>query len=56
MAISATLPGHVRLDTGQKRYNQARMLDASRRFAASMTEPREDLLCVPRAERAGSGP
>ena len=50
MAISATLLGHARLEAGQKHYNQARMLDASRRFAACMSELREDMLCVLRAE------
>ena len=56
MAISATLLGHARLGAGQKYYNQARMLDASRRFAACMSELREDMLCVIRAEREGSEP
>lgn len=56
MAISATLLGHVRLSTGQKHYNQARMLDASRRFAASMSELREDFLCVLRAEQDNPEP
>jgi hypothetical protein len=48
MTISATLLGHVRLDTGQKHYNQARMLDAGRRYAASMSELRESMLDVHR--------
>jgi integrase/recombinase XerD len=44
MSISPTLLGHVSSDTGQKRYNQARMLDAGRRFATNVSELREDFL------------
>ena len=38
---SAVFLGHSNLDTGQKHYNQARMVDASRRFAKLMSELRE---------------
>lgn len=50
MRISATLLGHVGLDTGQKHYNQARMLDASRRYAGAIFKLREALLSMPRPE------
>jgi hypothetical protein len=52
MTISATLLGHVRLDTGQKHYNQARMLEAGRRYAARMSALRESMLNVDRADNA----
>ena len=44
MSISPTLLGHVGSDTGQKYYNQARMLDAGKRFAANVSELREGFL------------
>jgi integrase/recombinase XerD len=56
MTISATLLGHVRLDTGQKHYNQACMLDAGRRYAASISELRENLLCASHAENGRRQP
>jgi integrase/recombinase XerD len=44
ISISPTLLGHVSPATGQTHYNQARMLDASRRFSASVSDLREGFL------------
>lgn len=44
MAIGATLLGHVKSDTGEKHYNQARMRDASRRYGKAISDLRELLL------------
>jgi integrase/recombinase XerD len=49
MSISATLLGHAKSDTGNKHYNQARMLDASRRYGKVISEMREALLAPPRS-------
>jgi hypothetical protein len=38
MSISPTLLGHVSAATGQAHYNQARMLDAGKRFSANVSE------------------
>jgi integrase/recombinase XerD len=54
MRISATLLGHQSSITGEKHYNQARMLDASRRFAMTIFEIRQTLLEVPRGEHGQS--
>ena len=44
MKISATLLGHGSLRTGEKHYNQAHMLDASRRYGVAILELRESFL------------
>jgi integrase/recombinase XerD len=53
MRIGATLLGHASSRTG-KHYNQARMLDASRRYGSTIFELREALLAVPEGEHGGS--
>lgn len=52
--ISATLLGHASSSTGEKHYNQARMLDASRRYGMTIFKLRQALLMTPTAERDGS--
>ena len=54
MRISATLLGHQSSTTGEKHYNQARMLDASRRFGRTIFKIRQALLMAPTGERDGS--
>ena len=54
MRISATLLGHASSSTGEKHYNQARMLDASRRYGMTIFKLRQALLMTPTAERDGS--
>jgi integrase/recombinase XerD len=54
MRIGATLLGHTSSRTSEKHYNQARMLDASRRYGATIFELREALLAVPEGEQDGS--
>ena len=44
MKISATLLGHSSPATGEKHYNQSRMIDAGRRFASSVSELRDEFL------------
>ena len=44
MRIGATLLGHASSHTGTKHYNQARMLDASRRYGIAILELRETFL------------
>jgi hypothetical protein len=44
MSISPTLLGHASTDTGQKHYNQARMLDASRRYGEAISDMRQRFL------------
>ena len=44
LRISAILLGHSNHQTGEKHYNQAQMLDASRRFAATVLALREEFL------------
>jgi integrase/recombinase XerD len=51
MKISATLLGHNNHQTGEKHYNQAHMLDASRRFAETVSGLRESFLDGLRAEQ-----
>ena len=48
MGISPTLLGHVSSETGEKHYNQARMLHAGKHFAANVAELREGFLSVDR--------
>jgi hypothetical protein len=48
MSIKPTLLGHVRSETGQKYYNQARMQDAGKRFAVNVSELREGFLTADR--------
>ena len=50
MTIGATLLGHTRLETGEKHYNQARMVDASRQYGRDILELREALLSIPGPE------
>jgi integrase/recombinase XerD len=50
MRIGATLLGHASSRTGEKHYNQARMLDASRRYGLTISKLREALLAVPEGE------
>lgn len=47
MRISASLLGHLSSKTGEKHYNQAHMLDASRRFGAAIRELRQSFLAAP---------
>lgn len=54
MRTSAVLLGHASNQTGEKHYNQARMLDASRRYGAAISELRESLMAGIRAPRVGS--
>jgi integrase/recombinase XerD len=54
MRIGATLLGHTSSRTGEKHYNQARMLDASRRYGSAIFELREALLAVPGDKNDGS--
>ena len=54
MRIGATLLGHASSRTGEKHYNQARMLDASRRYGSTILELREALLAVPEGDQGRS--
>ena len=54
MRVSASLLGHSSLRTGEKHYNQARMIDASRQFAGTVSDLRENFLSIYRAPRDGS--
>lgn len=47
MRTSATLLGHTSYKTGEKHYNQARMLDAGRRYGAAIHDLRESFLDAP---------
>jgi integrase/recombinase XerD len=51
--VSAALLGHTSLRTGEKHYNQARQLDASRQLGAAVSELRETFLSGYRAKRGG---
>jgi hypothetical protein len=62
MRISATLLGHTSTCTGEKHYNQARMIDASRRYGTAISALREAMMSVsdkaadpPNSDRSGSG-
>lgn len=48
--ISATLLGHGSLQTGEKHYNQAHMLDASRRYGMTILQLQEKFLAGLRCE------
>ena len=48
--MSTTLLGHASTRTGDKHYNQARMIDASRRYGTTISAIREAMLPVPDAE------
>ena len=50
--ISASLLGHTSLRTGEKHYNQAQMLDASRRYGLALLELRETFLHTLREQQA----
>ena len=52
--ISASLLGHANSRTGGKHYNQARMLDASRRYGDAISELRESFFDTEAAQRQGS--
>jgi hypothetical protein len=56
MVMAPTLLGHVGASTGQKHYNQARMLDAGGRFSSTMSGLREDFLSAENGDRGGSQP
>jgi hypothetical protein len=47
MQISAALLGHTSTKTGEKHYNQARMIDASRRYGEAISELRHAMLSAP---------
>ena len=51
MGISARLLGHTTLKTGEKHYNQACTLDASRRYGLAILNLRETFLDAIRAEQ-----
>ncbi len=51
MTVSATLLGHSSPATGEKHYNQSRMIDAGRRYAATVSELREGFLDTPQTRR-----
>ena len=53
MKISATLLGRTTLKTGEKHYNQAHMLDASRRYGMTILELRESFLASVRSQPHG---
>jgi hypothetical protein len=55
MKISPALLGHSNARTGEKHYNQARMLDASRRYGATIFELREALLAAPQEKQGRPG-
>lgn len=46
MKVSASLLGHTSHVTGEKHYNQARMIDAGRRFTATVTAMREEMRAI----------
>lgn len=50
MAISANLLGHSSVVTGEKHYNQARMVDAGRRFSGAISRLRRTLLAPTSAD------
>lgn len=52
MQISASLLGHTNIRTGEKYYNQAQMLDASRRYGMALLELRESFLDILRDQQA----
>jgi integrase/recombinase XerD len=54
MRISATLLGHASFSTGEKHYNQARMLDASRRYGKTIFKLRQAILMTATGDRDGS--
>jgi hypothetical protein len=56
MRIGAALLGHASSVTGEKHYNQAQMLDASRRYGTTIFELREALLSAPRDRPTGDRP
>jgi integrase/recombinase XerD len=51
--ISGTLLGHTNLHTGEKHYNQARMLDASRRFGDMVSGLRDSFDTEPQPAASG---
>ncbi len=53
--ISATLIGHASLKTGEKHYNQAHMLDASRQYGMTILGLRESFLSTLRNQPADPG-
>ena len=55
MRLSATLPGHASTRTGEKHYNQARMIDGSRRYGTTISELREAMLSAPEVADGSTG-
>jgi hypothetical protein len=53
MRIGAAVLGHASSPTGEKHYNQARILEASRRFGTTISSLREALLAAPKGEHDG---
>jgi integrase/recombinase XerD len=53
MRIGAAVLGHASSLTGEKHYNQARILEASRRFGTTISSLREALLAAPKGEHDG---
>ena len=51
MRISATLLGHASTSAGEKHYNQARMVDASRRYGDTISAIRTRILSAPEPEQ-----
>ena len=51
MQISASLLGHTSIRTGEKHYNQAQMLDASRRYSLAILDLRESFLDILRDQQ-----
>jgi integrase/recombinase XerD len=55
MSISPTLLGHTTAATGQQHYNQARAVDAGRRFAAHISALRAEFLSSNRNDQGDRG-
>jgi hypothetical protein len=53
MRIGAAVLGHASSLTGEKHYNQARTLDASRRFGTTISGLREAFLAMPKGDHDG---
>jgi integrase/recombinase XerD len=53
MRIGAAVLGHASSLTGEKHYNQARILEASRRFGTTISSLREAFLATPEGEHDG---
>ena len=53
--MSTTLLGHASTRTGEQHYNQARMIDASRRYGTAIAAIREAMLPPPDAGEGSKG-